>query len=133
MTFTSSDRDALNAKTRSIIALAMKVHTTLGPGLLESVYQRCLAYELRRAGFLVIEQYPIALDYEEIHIEVVCRADLVIDREIVVELKAVEKLAETHEAQLQTHLNLGAFKIGLIINFHEPHLRDGIRRRVNHF
>ena len=125
-------RAQLNSKTREIIAAAMKVHTVLGPGLLESAYQRCLAYELRKRGFQVVEEYPISLDYDQLHVEVVCRADHVVDDAVVVELKAIERLADTHEAQLQTHLNLGGFRVGLLFNFHETHLKDGIRRRVNH-
>jgi GxxExxY protein len=126
-------REDLNSKTGRIIEAAMRVHTLLGPGLLESAYQLCLAYELRKRGFRVIEQHPVPLIYEDLRIEVAYRADLVVDDVVVVELKAVESLIETHEAQLQTHLNLGAFRVGLLFNFHAIHLRDGIRRRVNAF
>jgi GxxExxY protein len=126
-------RAELNQKTSQIIEAAFKVHTFLGPGLLESAYQACLIHELRRRGFMVAEQYPISLEYEDLAVAVAYRADGVVDDAVVIELKAVEKLIDKHEAQLQTHLHLGGFRVGLLFNFHEVHLRNGIRRRVNSF
>jgi GxxExxY protein len=123
----------LNAKTGQIIEAALKVHTRLGPGLLESAYQACLAFELRKRGFNVVEKHPVPLIYDELRVDIAYRADLIVDDAVVVELKAVQKLGETQEAQLQTHLNLGGFRVGLLFNFHELRLKDGIRRRVNNF
>ena len=121
----------LNQRTGQVINAAMKVHTTLGPGLLESAYQACLTYELRKRGFAVREEVSIPLFYEEMRLDLAYRADLIVDDAVIVEVKAVEQLIPKHEAQLQTHLKLGHFRVGLLINFHEEHLRDGIRRRVN--
>ena len=123
--------EEINRRTGVIIDAAMKVHTILGPGLLESAYQTCLAYELEKRGLDVRAQVSIPLIYEQIRMETGYRADLVVDREIVVELKAVETLARIHEAQLLSNLKMGAFRVGLLINFHEEHLKDGIRRKVN--
>jgi GxxExxY protein len=78
-------------------------------------------------------QVPVPVIYEQVHVEVGYRTDLLVEHEVIVELKAIEKLAEVHEAQLQTHLKFGGFKVGLLMNFNEHHLKDGIRRRVNSF
>ena len=123
--------EELNRVTGQVVDAAMKVHSHLGPGLLESAYQACLAYELRKRGLKTAVQQPIPIIYEAIQMEVGYRADMLVEDAVIVELKAVEKLIPTHEVQLHTHLKLGGFKVGLLINFHERHLRDGIRRRVN--
>lgn len=128
-----TNRTTLNDITGQIVDSAMKVHTVLGPGLLESAYQACLAFELRKRGFRVTTQVPVPVVYEEVQVEVGYRADLLVEESVIVELKAVEKLAEVHEAQLQTHLKFSGLKVGLLINFNEHHLKNGIRRRVNHF
>jgi GxxExxY protein len=125
--------DEINERTGQIIDAAMKVHTFLGPGLLESTYELCLAHELQSRGLGVTTQYPIRLAYEQLRIEVAYRADMLIDSAVIVELKAVEKLAPIHEAQLLSYLKLTGFRVGLLINFHELKLKDGIRRRVNNF
>jgi GxxExxY protein len=126
--------EQLNDLTRRTIGAAMKVHSKLGPGLLESAYQVCLAFELRRAGLAVATELPISLIYEnEVQVAVAYRADMLVEQEVIVELKAVDRLIDTHEAQLLTHLRIGGFRVGLLMNFNEPHLRDGIRRRVNSF
>jgi GxxExxY protein len=126
-------KELLNGITGQIVDAAMKVHTALGPGLLESAYQACLAYELRKRGLRVTTQVPVPVIYEQVQVEIGYRADLLVEERVIVELKAIERLAEVHEAQLQTHLKFGGFKVGLLINFHEHHLKDGIRRRVNSF
>jgi GxxExxY protein len=126
-------RADLNHRTGLIIKAAMKVHSFLGPGLLESAYQACLAYELRKLGFVVEENVPIPLIYEELRVPIAYRTDLIVDDAVLVELKAIQQALERHEAQLQTQLKLGQYRVGLLINFHEEHLRDGIRRRVNNF
>jgi GxxExxY protein len=126
-------REQLNHITGQIVDGAMKVHTALGPGLLESAYQACLAFELRKRGLRVSTQVPVPIVYEQVQVEVGYRTDLLVEERVIVELKAIEKLAEVHEAQLQTHLKFGGFRVGLLINFNEHHLKDGIRRRVNNF
>ena len=123
--------DEINERTGEIIDAAMKVHTFLGPGLLESSYELCLAHEIRLRGLGVSTQYPIRLDYEDLRVDVAYRADMLVDNAIIVELKAVEKVAPIHEAQLLSYLRLTGFRVGLLINFHELKLKDGIRRRVH--
>lgn len=125
--------DEINERTGQIVDAAMKVHTFLGPGLLESSYQRCLAHELTSRGLGVTVQYPIRLEYEELSVDVAYRADMLVEDAILVEIKAVEKIAPIHEAQLLSYLKLTGFRVGLLINFHELKLKDGIRRRVNNF
>lgn len=121
----------INQRTGQIVDAAMKVHTVLGPGLLESSYEACLSYELRKRGLTVLNQFPIPVVYDGIQLEIGYRADLLVDDSVVVELKAVEKLAPVHEAQLLSYLKLSGLRVGLLINFHEVHLKDGIKRRVN--
>jgi GxxExxY protein len=125
--------EEINERTGQIVDAAMKVHTFLGPGLLESSYEACLGHELRMRGLSITTQYPVPLVYEGLHLEVGYRADMVVENSIIVELKAVDKLIPVHDAQLLSYLRLTGFRVGLLINFHEEHLRDGIRRRVNRF
>jgi GxxExxY protein len=121
-----------NTISASIVDAAMKVHSTLGPGLLESVYETCLVYELRKRGHDVQTQLPVPIIYDQIRIDGGLRLDLLVDALVIVELKAVAKVLDVHEAQLLTHLRLSGKRLGLLINFHECHLRNGIRRKVNH-
>ena len=109
----------------------MKVHSALGPGLLETAYEACLAYELRRQGLQVLVQVPVPIVYDELRIEVAYRLDLLVESTVIVELKAVPGLLPIHESQLLSYLRLTGHPLGLLINFHVPHLRDGIRRVVN--
>lgn len=109
----------------------MRVHRRLGPGLLESVYETCVAYELRKRGRLVRTQVPVPIIYDDVRLDVGFRMDLLVDHVVLVELKAVTKIAPIHEVQTLTYLRLSARSVGLLIDFHEPHLRDGIRRVVN--
>ena len=125
--------EEINERTGQVVDAAMKVHTFLGPGLLESSYEACLAHELNRRGMAISTQYPIDLIYEGLKLEVGYRADLLVENAIIVEIKAIEKILPVHEAQLISYLRLTGFKVGLLINFHEERLRDGIRRRVNRF
>ena len=122
-----------NRITGGILDSAFKVHTFLGPGLLESVYLTCLAHELRKRAFKVEIQVPLPVHYDGIEVPLAYRIDLVVEDSVIVEIKAVEKLIAVHEAQLLSYLRLAKRKVGLIINFHEVHLRDGIRRLVNNF
>jgi GxxExxY protein len=114
----------INALTESIIGAAMKVHSALGPGLLASAYEACLAYELRKQGHNVRTQVELPVVYEGV------RIDLLVNDLVVVELKCVEKIASVHEAQIISYLRLSKKNVGLLINFHVRHLRDGIKRFV---
>ncbi len=116
----------------AIIACAMRVHTSLGPGLLEKCYKVCLAYELREAGFQVKTQVPLPVIYREVRMNAGYRMDLVVNETVVVEIKATEGTTPLHCAQLMSYLRLSGKKLGLLINFNVVHLRDGIRRIVNH-
>ena len=109
----------------------MKVHSALGPGLLESAYETCLAYELEKRGLLVIRQAPLPVIYDKVRLDVAYRIDLLVEDAVLVELKTVAKLLPIHEAQLYSYLKLSEKKLGLLINFHVVHLKDGIRRKVN--
>ena len=116
--------------TRQIIGLAMRVHSRLGPGLLERVYERCLCYELDRAELPYARQVERPLRYEEIILEGVYRADLIVRGEVLLELKNIDRILPVHEAQLSTDLRLRSCKVGLLLNFNTASLKDGIRRKV---
>jgi GxxExxY protein len=116
--------------TEQIIAAAMKVHSALGPGLLESCYEACLAHELLKRGFAVQRQVPLPVIYDGERVECGFRIDLVVNNIVVVELKAVEDKHAIHEAQLFTHLRLSGHRVGLLINFNVTSLRNGITRRI---
>ncbi len=124
---------ALNDISYAIIGAAMKVHRTLGPGLLESAYEACLAYELQKQGFHVERQKPIPVIYEDVHLECGFRADLLVEGLVVTECKAKETLHPIDSAQVLSHLRLLNLQLGLLINFHEVDLKDGIRRIVNNY
>ncbi len=125
------ERERLFQITERIIAAAMRVHSALGPGLLESAYEACLAFELAQDGFKVEQQKPLPLAYRGVQLECGYRLDLLVEDAIVVELKAVEALAGLHSAQLISYLKLSGCKVGLLINFNVQSLRNGIRRVVN--
>ena len=122
-----------NEITERVIGCAIKVHTALGPGLLESAYEACLYYELFKNHLFVERQKPIPLTYEEVKMDCGYRADLVVERKIIVEIKSVEALNEIHLMQTLTHLKLTNFKLGLLINFNVMRLKEGIRRVANNF
>jgi len=121
----------LNAITEQIIGAAMKVHTALGPGLLESAYEACLAYELAKTGLGLERQKKLPIVYGELRLEEGYRIDLLVNGCVVVELKALVRIDPVHEAQLLSYLRLSGCAVGLLINFHVAHLRDGIRRVIN--
>ena len=123
----------LNALTEAIIGAAIEVHQRLGPGLLESAYRKCLAYELRKRGFEVVEEQPIPVVYDEVHLECGFRADLLVNGSVVVELKAKSTIHPVDKAQTLSHLRLMNLQVGLLINFHEVKLVDGLHRIVNNF
>ena len=125
--------DRLDQISRRIIGAAIEVHRHLGPGLLESAYQSCLVYELRQRGLRVEQQKPLPVIYKEVKLDCGYRLDLVVEDEIIVEVKAVESLLPIHEAQLLSYLRLAHKKVGLLINFHVPVLKNGLKRIVNEF
>jgi GxxExxY protein len=116
--------------TRKIIGAAMEVHRVLGPGLLESAYEECLCYELALQGLSCQRQVHLPVTYKDAKIDCGYRIDVVVDNKVVLELKCVEAVLPVHEAQLLTYLRLSGRKVGLLINFNVPILRDGIVRRV---
>jgi len=116
---------------RAIIGAAIKIHTAVGPGLLESAYEACLIYELEQQRLRVQRQLAIPLRYEEIVVEQGYRLDLLVDSLVVVELKTVSAILPVHRAQLLSYLRRGGFKLGCILNFHVAQMRDGILRMVN--
>ncbi|HEU5175199.1 MAG TPA: GxxExxY protein, partial [Gemmatimonadaceae bacterium] len=107
------------------------VHQCLGPGLLESAYRACLTYELREAGLFVETEVPFPIEYERMRLDIGYRVDLIIERQLIVELKCVAKLMPIHDAQLLSYLKLGGISLGLLLNFHSYRLTDGMKRIVN--
>ncbi len=120
-----------NELTSAIIGTAIEVHRRLGPGLLETAYRVCLAYELRKRGMDVVEERPVPVVYDGVKLECGFRADLVVNGEVVVELKAKTAIHPVDQAQVLSHLRLMGLRIGLLINFHEVKLVDGLHRMVN--
>ena len=116
--------------TRQIIAAAISVHRETGPGLLESAYEVCLAREFELVGLSFERQKPLSVEYKGVALDCGYRLDFVVEGRVVVELKAVDNLEEIHEAQLLTYMKLTGCRVGLLINFNVPVLKDGIRRRV---
>jgi GxxExxY protein len=108
----------------------MRVHTVLGPGLLESIYEECLCHELNRAGLRFRRQVESPIKYGDVTLSAALRLDLVVEDTVVVEVKAVEQILKVHEAQLLTYLRLAGKRLGLLLNFNTAHFRDGIRRMV---
>lgn len=122
--------DALEALGRAIVDSAFKVHRHLGPGLLESVYEHCLAHELGKRYIAVARQVPVPIVYDGERLESGLKLDLLVSDAIVVEIKAVEKMIPVYQAQLLTYLKLSRKHVGFLINFNVPLIRDGIRRFV---
>lgn len=116
---------------RSAYQCALKVHRRLGPGLFESAYEECLAYELTKAGIFYERQKVLPLIYEDIHLDMGYRLDFLIEQKVIFELKCVEVLKDVHAAQLLTYLRLTDCKLGLLLNFNVVLLKDGIKRVVN--
>jgi len=121
----------VNEVSGQVVDAALKVHSALGPGLLESAYEACLAHELRGRNLRVRTQVELPIQYDGVKIDVGYRIDMLLEDAVVVELKAVERLIPIHEAQLLSYLKLGGQKVGLLINFNVLHLRDGLKRMVN--
>ncbi|MCG7849637.1 MAG: GxxExxY protein [ANME-2 cluster archaeon] len=123
----------LNKISEEIIGAAMQVHTTLGPGLLESAYEACLKYELEKSGLKVLSQVGLPVIYDGIQIDIGYRLDLLVEDAVIVELKAVKELTPLHNAQLLSYLKLSELQLGLLINFNVVRLKSGIKRMVNNF
>lgn len=113
-----------------VIGAAMDIHRSLGPGLLESTYQACLLYKLRKNGLYVENQKPMPLVFEEVNLEIGYRIDMVVENKLVIEVKAVEALHPIFVAQTLTYLRLGGYKLGLLINFNVELLKNGIKRLI---
>ena len=120
----------LNALTHRIIGLAMRVHTRLGPGLLESAYEHCLCHEFNQHNLPYVRQVDLPLDYDGIHLDCGYRTDVIVANDVILELKSVEHILPVHEAQLLTYLRLSHCHIGLLFNFNTLSLKNGIRRRI---
>jgi len=127
----SAQQVLVDACTGDVVDAAFKVHSALGPGLLESAYTVCLGHELRVRGREVRTQLPLPIEYDGIRIDAGYRIDMLVDDIVVVELKAVARMLPIHDAQLLSYLKLSGRAAGLLINFHEVHLKDGIKRMVN--
>jgi len=120
----------LNKLTQQIIGAAIEVHRHLGPGLLESAHETCLAYELQELGLSLERERALPLVYKEIRLDQGYRVDLLVERKVIVELKVVEQIAPVHEAQVLSYLRFSGCRIGLLLNFNVKLLKDGIRRFI---
>ena len=123
----------INELTSSVIESAIKVHKELGPGLLESSYKECLAYELSKKGFIVEKEKPVPLIYQEVKLECGYRLDLLINDELILEIKSVDTIADIHIAQVLTYMKLINKKYGLLLNFNVLLLKNGIKRLINKY
>lgn len=120
-----------NEISKVVFDCALKVHKSLGPGLLESVYETCLFYELNESGLNVKKQETIPLIYKDVNLEIGYRADLIVENKVIIEVKAVDALNEVHLAQVLTYLRLSGCKLGMLINFNVVLIKDGIKRVAN--
>jgi GxxExxY protein len=123
--------EELNRLSNTIIGCAIEVHQVLGPGLLESAYQQCLAWELRRHGLSVKEQVSVPIRYKELDVPNAYRLDILIEDELIVELKAVDEIDPVHIAQMLTYLKVNGLRLGLLLNFNVEVMKKGIKRVVN--
>ena len=121
----------INRLTGAVITTAMKVHSRLGPGLLESAYEACLTHELRKQGLSVAQQVGLPVIYDGECIDLGYRIDLIVEDLVIIEIKSVEAINPVHQAQLLSYIRLSGRNVGLLINFHVAHLRDGIKRMVD--
>jgi len=120
-----------NEISKIVFESALKVHKNLGPGLLESAYEECLFYELKKSNLIVEKQKALPLIYEEVKLDVGYRIDIIVENKFIIEVKSVESLNEVHLAQVLTYLRLSDCKLGLLINFNVKLLKDGVRRIIN--
>jgi GxxExxY protein len=119
-----------NEISKIILDCAFKIHTVLGPGLLESTYRACLAYELEKSGLKVEREKPLPLVYEEVRLECGYRIDILVENKVVIELKTVEAFNDVHIAQTLTYMKLSGCHLGLLLNFYTKSLKDGIKRLI---
>lgn len=122
--------ESINIITEQILRCACKVHSALGPGLLESSYKECLYYELMTSSLYTEKEKPLPLVYEQVKLDVGYRVDLLIEKKVIVEIKAVEALNDIHTAQVLTYLKLSGCKVGLLLNFNTSSLKNGIKRLI---
>lgn len=122
--------EQVNIITEQVLKCAFKVHSALGPGLLESSYKECLYYELITSGLYAEKEKPLPLIYEQVKLDIGYRVDLFIEQKVIVEIKAVEALNDVHTAQVLTYLKLSGCKVGLLLDFHTSSLKNGIKRLV---
>jgi GxxExxY protein len=127
------DAMEVNQLSERVIGACIEIHRALGPGLLESAYEECLCRELSLAGLGFERQKPVPVAYKGVHLDCGYRLDIVVEKKLLVELKAVQELSPIHEAQLLTYLKLSGLTVGLLINFNVPVLQRGIKRIVNHY
>jgi GxxExxY protein len=120
-----------NEIAHKIVGEALDVHKVLGPGLLESAYQECLAYKLKQAGLFIEKEKPMPLIFEEVKLDCGYRIDILVENKVVIEIKSVEALNDVHLAQTLTYMKLGDYKLGLLINFNVALLKQGIKRLIN--
>ena len=120
-----------NELSKIIVDCCFKIHTKLGPGLLESVYEEILTYELKKAGLRIKRQQGLPVVYDELKMDLGFRADIIVEDKVIIELKSIEAIAPVHLKQLLTYLKITGIKLGLLINFNEALIKDGIRRVVN--
>jgi GxxExxY protein len=125
------DMNRVNPLTEAAIGAAIKVHKALGPGLLESAYLACLAFELHRSGMKTRSNVPLPIQYDDVKISIGYRLDIVVEDLVVLELKSVNKLADIHTAQLLTYLKLSGYPVGLLMNFNVTLLKSGLKRLIN--
>lgn len=123
--------EELQDVTGKIIGAAMRVHATLGPGMLERAYQVCLAYELRKRGMTVRTEVPMTLVYDGVELDLAYRLDLVVEGAVAVEVKAIAKVLPVHKAQVLSQIRVADLRVGLLFNFHEESLKNGVHRIVN--
>ncbi len=129
--FIMLEMEKLNKLSKDVIGEAIEVHKELGPGLLESAYQACLFYSLTEKGLNVEKEKPMPITYKNIELDCGYRIDLLVERELVVELKAVEELNNIHIAQVMSYLKMSNFRLGLLLNFNVKYLKQGIKRIIN--
>jgi GxxExxY protein len=127
------EKDRLDLITGRIIGAAIEVHKKLGPGLLESAYEICMAYELRQLGYKIEQQKPLPVVYKDVKLDCGYRLDMAVEDAVIVEIKAVQQLAPINDAQLLSYLRFSGMKVGLLINFHVRVLKNGLKRIVNEF
>ena len=120
-----------NDISKIVFDAALRVHRSLGPGLLESAYEECVYFELQKSGLKIEKQKPLPLIYEEVHLEIGYRVDIMIENKFIIEIKAVETLNDVHMAQILTYLKLSGCKLGMLINFNVDLIKNGVKRVIN--